>query len=114
MLNKFEFVKSFDSSMNSKCGTAAHCSVLFTETGIRKRRFYVIWNYRNPEKVTILENLQNSREFRPRISGTVESREFLVAQIMTTDERMQSQFGTRLMLEQNNAPLLMIERAQRV
>ena len=37
MLNKFEFVtsstnKSFDSSMNSKCGATAHCSVLFTET----------------------------------------------------------------------------------
>jgi len=36
MLNKFEFVtsslnKSFDSSTNSKCGTVAHCSVLFTE-----------------------------------------------------------------------------------
>jgi len=68
MLNKFEFVKLFDSSMNSKSGTAAHCSVLFAETGIRKRRFYVICNYRNPEKVTILENLQNSREFHPGIS----------------------------------------------
>jgi len=37
MLNKFEFVtsstnKSFDSSMNSKYGATAHCSVLFTET----------------------------------------------------------------------------------
>jgi len=37
MLNKFEFVisstnKSFDSSMNSKCGATAHCLVLFTET----------------------------------------------------------------------------------
>jgi len=37
MLNKFEFItsstnKSFDSSMNSKCGATAHCSVLFTET----------------------------------------------------------------------------------
>jgi len=37
MLNKFEFVtystnKSFDSSLNSKCGAIAHCSVLFAET----------------------------------------------------------------------------------
>jgi len=37
MLNKFEFViyttnKSFGSSMNSKYGATAHCSVLFIET----------------------------------------------------------------------------------
>jgi len=36
MLNKFDFVnyssnKSFDSSMNSKCGATPHCLVLFTE-----------------------------------------------------------------------------------
>ena len=37
---------------------------------------FVIWNHQNPVKMTILENLQNSREFPPEILGTVDSREF--------------------------------------
>jgi len=28
-----------------------------------KDGFYIIWTYQNPEKVTVLENLQNSWEF---------------------------------------------------
>jgi len=36
----------------------------------------IIWNHQNPEKMTIVESLQNPREFPPGILGTVDSREF--------------------------------------
>ena len=40
------------------------------------RTQYVIWNYQKPEKMTILENLQNSRVLWPGIPGTVDFWEF--------------------------------------
>ena len=78
MLNQFEFVtsssnKSFDSSMNSKRGTSAHCSVLFIET-IRKR--LVLRNMELSESRKN-DNFGKSSKFPEIPAGNFRDRRFL-------------------------------------
>jgi len=60
--------------MNSKCGSTAHCSVLFTETYRKSKNRLPYVELSKSRKMTFLENLKNSREFPPGISGTIDSR----------------------------------------
>jgi len=85
MLNKFEIEsvkltsspnKSFDSSTKQNVGQLLTVQCSSQKRNSKKTNFTQYGSIRIQKKMTILENIQNSREFAPGILGTVDSREF--------------------------------------